>query len=73
MAREQLFNFVHDREKIFVFTGESSSDVYYQKGNGSTRSTGLKWNSETGNFKTASGATMKFKDATAHVRSLLDD
>ncbi len=71
MAREQLFNFKYDGNTIWVYTGESSSDVYYSINNGSSKSAGIRYNSEKGYFVRVSGGTLLFKDAQAFIRNLL--
>lgn len=71
MAREQLFDFKYDGDTIWVYTGESSSDVYYCINNGSSKSAGIKYNSEKGYYVRKSGATLLSRDAQSYIRSLL--
>lgn len=71
MAREQLFDFKHDGNTIWVFTGESSSDVYYQVNQGVSRSAGLKYRADKGYFVRSSGSILLFKDAQSYIRGLL--
>jgi hypothetical protein len=71
MAREQLLNFKYDGDTIWVFTGESTKDVYYCINNGNSKSAGIKYNSDGGYFVRASGKTLPFKDAQAYIRNLL--
>jgi hypothetical protein len=71
MAREQLFDFKYDGDTIWVYTGENSSDVYYCINNGSSKSAGIKYNSDKGYYVRKSGATLLSKDAQSYIRSLL--
>jgi hypothetical protein len=71
MARQQLFNFKHDGKKIWVYTGESTSDVYYCIGSGDSKSAGIKFNSDKGYFVRKSGASLMFRDAQQYIRELL--
>jgi len=70
MAREQLFEFNHDNKTVKVFTGESSSDVYYTIGGGSTKNAKLKYKADTGTFS-ASGVTKTFDQAKQYIRNKL--
>jgi hypothetical protein len=67
MASIDLHNFKHEGMKVRVFTGQSSSDVYFTVGSGSKRYSGLTFNSESGWFK-RSGALISFDEAEAHIR-----
>lgn len=71
MARQQLFNFKYDGDTIYVFTAESSSDVYYSINNGSSHSAGIRYRAEQGNFIRTSGKTLKFSEAESFIRDLL--
>ncbi|MFI3222670.1 MAG: hypothetical protein QX191_06505 [Methylococcaceae bacterium] len=63
MARKKLFEFRKDGKKVEVFTGDGVLDVYYKINDGSSKSAGLRYNPDTGNFKTLSGSVVKFDDA----------
>jgi hypothetical protein len=67
MARKKLFEFRKDGKKVEVFTGDGVLDVYYKINDGSSKSAGLRYNPDTGNFKTPSGSVIKFDDAQAWV------
>ncbi len=71
MARLQLFEFMHDGKKIKVFTGDSSSDVFYSINNGSSKSAGVRWNEARGNFTSTSGSSLSHDEAKARVRGFL--
>jgi hypothetical protein len=71
MAREQLFSFKYDGDTIWVYTAESSSDVYYCINNGSSKSAGIQYNANNGSYKRKSGTTLLAKDATSYIRGLL--
>lgn len=71
MAEKQLFDFRHNGDKINVFTGNGTSDVYYRKNGGSTRSAGMRYKSDRGTFATSGGKTLNWSEAESHVRGLL--
>lgn len=71
MAREQLFNFKYDGDTIWVYTGDSSSQVYYSINNGDSKNAGIRYNANEGYFVRTSGKTLLFKDAQAFIRNLL--
>lgn len=73
MARTQLFDFKYDGKTVKVYTGESSSDVYYSVNNGSSKSAGFRWNEARGDFKSGSGSMMSNEDAKARIRNQLSD
>jgi hypothetical protein len=68
MARKQLFDFMHDGKRINVYTGESSSDVYFSVNGGSSRGTGIRHNESLGNFKSGSGSTLSHDEAKSRIR-----
>ncbi|ASF47843.1 hypothetical protein [Methylovulum psychrotolerans] len=67
MARKKLFEFRKDGKKVEVFTGDGTLDVYFKVNDGSSKASGLRYNPDTGNFKSPSGAVVKFDDAQAWV------
>ena len=69
MARQQLFEFMHDGNRINVYTGESSSDVYYSVNGGSSRGAGIRFNESQGNFKSGSGGTLSHDEAKSRIRN----
>jgi hypothetical protein len=71
MAREDLFDFKYDGNTIWVYTGESSADVYYSINNGPSKSTGMRYNEASGNYKSGSGATLTHAEAKSRIRGLL--
>jgi hypothetical protein len=71
MARQQLFEFKYDGDTVRVFTGESSSDVYYSVNAGTSKSSGMRYNDESGNFKSGSGGLLSNEEAKSKIRSLL--
>lgn len=71
MARKFLFEFMYDRKRIEVMTGEHSLDVFYTVNDGRTISAGLRYRPETGMFSSRSGAVLTHDEAEAHVRDLL--
>lgn len=71
MARTQLFTFRHDNKEVKVYTGESSADVYYSVAGGSSKSAGIRWNADRGDFKSGSGQLLSNAEAQARVRALL--
>ena len=73
MARTQLFEFKHDNKTVKVYTGESSSDVYYSVNNGNSNSAGFRWNEARGDFKSGSGSIMSNEEAKSRIRNNLSD
>lgn len=71
MASEDLFTFMYEGKKVEVFTGSSSSDVFYQKAGGNKYSAGLRYNSEKGWFQNGAGRIVTFDEAKSHIRNLL--
>lgn len=71
MARSQLFEFKYDGATVNVYTGDSSSDVYYSINSGASRSTGMRWNELSGNFKSGSGAILSNEEAKSRIRQQL--
>lgn len=71
MAENHLFDFKHDGDTIKVFTGNGTSDVYYRKNGGATKSAGLSYKEDTGKFLAASGKSLTWKEAESHVRGKL--
>jgi len=71
MARENLMEFKHNGRTIKVYTGESSSDVYYSNNGGSSTSTGLSFNSNLGKFTATSGSSLTFEEAKGYIRARL--
>ena len=69
MARQQLFEFMHDGNRINVYTGESSSDVYYSINGGSSKGAGIRFNESQGNFKSGSGSTLTHDEAKSRIRN----
>ena len=61
--------FKQDGDTVRVFTGEQSADVYYSINRGSNTSAGLRWNENSGNFKSGSGSTIDFDTAKTIIRS----
>ena len=73
MARVQIMEFKQDGDTIRVFTGEKSADVYYSINNGSSKSTGLRWNEDKGNFKSGSGGIVDFDSGKTIIRGKVSD
>jgi len=73
MARSQLFEFKYDGDTVRVYTGESSSDVYYSINGGSSKSTGMRWNEASGNFKSGSGGILSNEEAKSRIRQQLSN
>lgn len=69
MARTQLMEFKHDNKTVKVYTGESSSDVYYSVNGGSSRSAGIRWNEARGDYKSGSGSIISNDEAKSRIRS----
>ncbi len=67
MARKKLFDFKKDGKKVEVFTGDRTLDVYFKVNDGSSKSSGLRYNPDTGNFKSSSGSIVKFDDAQTWI------
>jgi hypothetical protein len=73
MARTQLFEFKHDNKTVKVYTGESSSDVYYSVNNGTSKSAGFRWNESRGDFKSGDGSILPNDEAKSRIRGFLSD
>lgn len=71
MARTQLMEFKHDNKTVKVYTGESSSDVYYSVNGGSSKSAGIRWNEARGDYKSGSGSIVSTEEAKSRIRSLI--
>lgn len=71
MARSQLFEFKYDGATVNVYTGDSSSEVYYSVNGGASKSAGMRWNESSGNFKSGSGATLSNEEARSRIRQQL--
>ena len=67
MASIDLTTFKYEGKTVNVFTGQSSSDVYFTVGEGSKRFSGLTFNSESGWFKRG-GTTLSTAEAESHIR-----
>lgn len=71
MARQQLFDFMHNGKRVNVFTGESSADVYYSINGGGSTSTGMRYSDSRGNFTSGSGGILSFEEAKSRIRNQL--
>ena len=73
MARTQLMEFKHDNKTVRVYTGESSKDVYYSVDGGGSKSAGIRWNEERGDYKSGSGSLLSNDNAKSVIRNQISN
>lgn len=71
MSEKQLFDFMHNGDNVKVFTGSGTSDVFYRKNGGSSRSAGMYYKADRGIFVATSGKTLSWNEAESRVRDML--
>ena len=71
MCEKQLFDFMHNGDRVKVFTGSGTSDVFYRKNGGSSRSAGMYYKADRGIFVATSGKSLDWNEAESRVRDML--
>ncbi len=71
MCEKQLFDFMHNGDRVNAFTGSGTSDVFYRKNGGSSRSAGMYYKADRGIFVATSGKTLSWNEAESRIRDML--
>jgi hypothetical protein len=69
MSGQDLFSFRKNGKNVEVFTGKSSSDVYFSVNGSGSRYSGLRYDSTAGYYKTSGGSLRTWEEAEAEIRS----
>lgn len=71
MSEKQLSEFMHNGDRVQIFTGSGTSDVFYRKNGGSSRSAGMYYKADRGIFVATSGKSLDWNEAESRVRGML--
>lgn len=71
MCEKHLFELKHNGDTVKVFTGSGTSDVFYRKNGGASRSAGMYYKADRGIFVATSGKSLTWNEAESRVRGML--